>query len=164
MKKAMPPIIDKNSRVLILGTMPGEQSLLKNEYYGNPGNHFWKLMYEIFNEPFSSDFDHRRRMILKKGVALWDVLDTCERSGSLDSNIKNQSPNDFEVFFKKHTSIKTVVFASKMAEKYFDRYALRPPQIEFMTLPSPSGANAGWTYAKKLEKWAVLTDFLNRDH
>jgi len=153
MKKAFKPLVNSTSKILILGTMPGEKSLELQQYYGNRGNHFWKLMFEVLNEPFTLDYNERINLLLKHNIALWDVLEYCEREGSLDSNIKNEVPNDFNKFYKNYPHIKHVYFSSKNAEKYYDKYVVRRRDIIYNVLPSPSGANATKSFKAKLEEW-----------
>lgn len=153
MKKAFDPIINSQSKILILGTMPGEKSLELQQYYGNRGNQFWKIMFEMFGKPLSNDYSERLNLLEEKHIALWDVLQYCEREGSLDSNIKNELPNDFELFYKTYPNIKAVLFSSKNAMAYYDKYVGRKPHLDYYVLPSPSGANATKTFAQKLEEW-----------
>lgn len=153
MKRAFPPIADSDSTILILGTMPGEKSLELQEYYGNRGNQFWKLLYTILGKEFSLNYEDRKRLLKDNKIALWDVLAFCEREGSLDSNIKNEVPNDFEEFYSGHPQIKKVFFSSKNAEKYYDKYVGRKDNLTYNTLPSSSGANATLSFSQKLEIW-----------
>lgn len=153
MKKAFPPIIDKNSTILILGTMPGEKSLELQQYYGNKGNQFWKILFTIFGREFTHDYTDKKKLLSDHGIALWDVLQFCEREGSLDSSIKNEVPNDFGAFYKKHPQVRHVFFSSKNAAAYYDKYVGRKKDIFYETLPSPSGANASMPFAQKLEIW-----------
>lgn len=153
MKKAFPPIIHDDSTILILGTMPGEKSLELQQYYGNRGNQFWKIMFAIFNEPFTLDYTLRKELLSKNNIALWDVLKHCEREGSLDSKIKNEIPNGFDQLYKSYPKIKHVFFSSKNAAAYYDKYVGRKKNVHYDVLPSPSGANATKTYAEKLEIW-----------
>jgi TDG/mug DNA glycosylase family protein len=102
------PIADENSRILILGSMPSVASLRKGQYYGHPQNAFWRLMPALLGEPFTEDYAQRTAMLLRHGVALWDVLKSCEREGSLDSNIKRPEVNDFAAFFDAHPRISRV--------------------------------------------------------
>jgi hypoxanthine-DNA glycosylase len=81
---SFPPIIDKESKILILGSIPGVKSLEMQQYYAHPQNKFWKIICEIFNEKFTTDYDERIKILEKYHVALWDVIDNCERKGSLD--------------------------------------------------------------------------------
>lgn len=142
--------------------MPGERSLAMQQYYGHPGNHFWKIMFRLFDQEFSTDYEVRTGLLKANGIALWDVLKTCEGTGSADSDIKNEVPNDFEAFFESHPAIKTVIFASKQAEKFHAKYAVKQPGISYFTLPSPSGANASKSFAQKLTEWELVTKILNQ--
>ena len=87
---SFPPIIDKESKILILGSIPGVKSLEMQQYYAHPQNKLWKIICEIFNEEFTTDYTERIKILEKYHVALWDVIDTCERKGSLDSEIRNE--------------------------------------------------------------------------
>jgi len=154
MKKAFSPIVFPDSKILILGTMPGEKSLELQEYYGNRGNQFWRLMFEIFKKPIVHDYKEKVQLLNEYRIALWDVLAYCEREGSLDSNIKNEMPNNFEKFHKEHPGISHIFFSSKNAAAYYDKYVGRRENISYTILPSPSGANATKPYSVKLEEWA----------
>jgi len=153
MKQAFRPIVTPQSKLLILGTMPGEKSLELQQYYGNRGNQFWKLMFTILNVPFTLNYHERLELLLKHDIALWDVLQYCEREGSLDSNIKNEVANDFESFYSEHPAIKNVFFSSKNAAAYYDKYVGRRTDIIYDVLPSPSGANASKSFSEKLGEW-----------
>ena len=162
MKTALLPIVNQQSSILILGTMPGEESLRLQQYYGNRGNQFWKLIFNVLNEQFSFDYTIRLKILHENHIALWDVLAFCEREGSLDSKIKNEIPNDFRAFFSEYPNIKTVFFSSKNAAKLYDKYATRIKTIEYQILPSPSGANASKSFLQKLEEWKVVNLFLKK--
>jgi hypoxanthine-DNA glycosylase len=153
MKKAFEPIVTPSSKILILGTMPGEKSLELQQYYGNRGNQFWKLMFEVFDESFSHDYQQRIDLIVRHDIAMWDVLQYCEREGSLDSSIKNEIANDFNAFYKMYPKIRHVFFTSKNAAKFYDKYVRRKEGLVYETLSSPSGANATKSYAEKLADW-----------
>jgi len=136
--------------------MPGEESLKQQQYYANKGNHFWKLMFMVFDEPFSSDYETRKLLLVRNHIAVWDVLAFCEREGSLDSKIKNEVANDFEELYDSYPNIKFVFFSSKNASKFYDKYAVRRDGIQYAILPSPSGANASKSFSQKLEEWKIL--------
>lgn len=153
MKKAFPPVVNPDSKILILGTMPGEKSLQLQEYYGNKGNQFWKLLFAMFGVEATHDYNEKLQLLQRNQIAVWDVLAGCERKGSLDSNIKNEIPNDFNVFYKDHPDIRHVFFSSKNAAAYYDKYIGRCQGIAYETLPSPSGANATMSFAEKLAVW-----------
>lgn len=153
MKKAFPPLIDENSEILILGTMPGEKSLELQEYYGNRGNQFWKILFTILGLPLSQDYEDKKALLKKHHIAVWDVLEYCEREGSLDSRIKNEKANDFAQFYTAYPNIKYVLFSSKNAAVYYDKYVGRREGINYFILPSPSGANATKSFDEKMEEW-----------
>jgi hypoxanthine-DNA glycosylase len=94
-------------------------------------------------------------LLAVRGIALWDVLQYCEREGSLDSKIKNEIPNNFKAFYANYPSIKHVFFSSKNAAAYYDKYVGRKKEINYDVLPSPSGANASKSYSDKLKEWKI---------
>lgn len=151
--QSFPSISNKNSKVLILGTMPGIASLTLNQYYGHPQNVFWKLLFTIFNEPYSTEYEIRKKLLLNQNIALWDVLQTCVREGSLDSAIEQEIPNDFTDFLASHPNIQHIFFNGQKAAKYFKKYVQVSNHYQFMTLPSTSPANAGISFEKKLQIW-----------
>lgn len=130
---SFPPISNIESKVLILGTMPGIASLKLNQYYGHTRNNFWKLLFEIFNEPFSTDYEIRKKMLLKNNVALWDVIKVCVREGSLDCDIKQEIANDFNNFLNEYPNIDTIVFNGKKAAKFYQKYVMVSKAIQYIT-------------------------------
>lgn len=160
MKQAFPPLVNQNSKILILGTMPGEISLELQEYYGNKGNSFWKLLFTLFNRPLPKEYIEKKQLLEENNIALWDVLAYCERTGSLDSNIKNEKANDFESFYKQYPNIKHVFFSSKNASNFYDKYVGRKKDLQYSILPSPSGANASKSFLQKLEEWEAILEAL----
>lgn len=159
-KQAFPPIVNANSKVLILGTMPGEKSLQLQQYYGHRGNHFWKIVFRLFDHPVTEDYQEKKSLLLAKGIALWDVLEACEREGSSDAKILKEAANDFHTFHKKYPNIKTVFFASKKAEELYNLHVKTKPALTFYTLPSPSSANTWKTFDEKLAEWRVVLNHL----
>ncbi|KUO59976.1 hypothetical protein APF79_09395 [bacterium BRH_c32] len=152
-KYSFPPIVDKNSKILILGSMPGERSLQANEYYAHPQNKFWKIMMTIFGESQMLAYSKRLEVLQKNHVALWDVLENCERKGSLDQNIKAEIPNDFSSFLYEHNNITHIFFNGGTVEKLFNRHVLRQGNIVYTKLPSTSPAHAGMSFETKLKIW-----------
>ena len=155
-KYSFPPISNQNAAVLILGTMPGVQSLALGQYYGNQRNAFWKILFTVFNVPFSADYQTRKSVLLENRVALWDVLQACVREGSLDSAIEQEVPNDFNSFLKAHPNIKYVYFNGQKAASYFKQYAKVGNDYHLVTLPSTSPAHAGKSFEMKLNEWKVI--------
>jgi TDG/mug DNA glycosylase family protein len=159
--KSLDPIIEKNSRVLILGTMPGPKSLSKGEYYASPRNQFWKIIYRVLNvtEEPPLDYKERKQFLKKKGIALWDVLESCEREGANDSKIKNGKPNDFKTWLRKRRNLRRIFFNGKKAEHYFKKYGC-PEHVERIGLPSTSSANTRMTVDEKVGRWRIIKDSL----
>lgn len=119
MLESFKPIAAKGCRVLILGTMPGAESLRRQQYYAFERNHFWRLMFEIFLEEYSEDYHTRTTLLKEHHIALWDVLKHCERETSSDTKIRNPEPNDFKMLLQQHTDIRHIFFNGKKAEELF---------------------------------------------
>lgn len=158
------PVIDHHSVVLIVGSMPGVQSLEKQQYYGNPRNHFWLIMEYLLGERMPGDYEERLNILLRHKIALWDVIKACVREGSLDSNIKGEIPNDFITMLKKYPNIKAIAFnGTKARETFRKKIGFEQfPNIDFYQLPSSSpvpGRNVK-TLAEKMESWTVLKQVL----
>src|SRR5512145_1823345 len=111
------PVVNSDSRVLILGSMPGKASLRAGEYYAHPRNLFWHFMEKLLAVPSADSYERRLAQLLSKGVGLWDVLKTCTRASSLDSDIVPSSlvANDLAGLFEAHPSIRTVCFNGQKA-------------------------------------------------
>lgn len=152
------PIIDDKCKILIIGTMPGAQSLQKQEYYGNKQNAFWRIIFSLFEVEYIQNYHDKKKFLLDHKIALWDVLEACEREGSLDADIKNPRPNDFNNLFKCYPEIKYVYFNGGPAENLYKRYVksnLNKNVIKYQRLPSTSPAyTAG--FSEKLEKWKII--------
>jgi TDG/mug DNA glycosylase family protein len=156
------PVEDAAATALILGSMPGKASLVAGEYYAHPRNHFWPIMGEIVGAHPGLPYADRLRLLKSSGIALWDVLRSCIREGSLDSDIVNLSavPNDFDSFFLRHPKITQVFFNGAKAEECFRRHvqpSLASHPFQYRRLPSTSPANAGTPYRKKLDAWKAVT-------
>lgn len=154
------PIIDDDSRILILGTMPGEESLRQQQYYAHKQNLFWKLICHVTNQPFTELYEERKQLLLKNHIALWDVCQTCVREGSLDSDIKEVIPNSIDQLLEKHPNIQRLAFNGKKAEALFKKYFKPFGKINSLSLPSTSPANASMSIEKKLSSWCVLSNYL----
>ncbi|MGN1399985.1 MAG: DNA-deoxyinosine glycosylase [Bacillus sp. (in: firmicutes)] len=133
------PIIDESSSILVVGSMPSVESLRKQQYYGNPRNHFWTIMYAIFKEPFEEDYKERVDFLLRHGIAVWDVIASCEREGSLDANIQNEVPNDIPLLLKSYPNIRKIVCNGTKAYQVFNRhFSSSICDVEVVKLPSTS--------------------------
>jgi len=157
-KFALPPLIDDSSKILILGTIPGDQSIARQQYYGNKGNHFWKILFFIFQEDFSTSYEERRKLLKNNHIGLWNVLAFCMREGSSDSKIKNEVVNDFEKLLCDYPNIRHIFFESKTAAKFYLKYMQPNNKIIYYTLPSTSGLNAWMTLEQKIESWKELAE------
>lgn len=153
-KKALPAVVDGNTECLVLGTMPGEQSLMNQEYYRNSNNKFWDIISIIFNDGNSfSNYEEKVETLKENRIGLWDVLDTCEREGSLDSNIKNHTINNFEKFFKKYPNIITVIFNGQDSHNYFKPVFKSESDKQYFQLSSTSSVNKHKTIEEKINEW-----------
>lgn len=180
MKKfSFQPIVDENSKILILGTMPGNKSLKLNQYYANPRNQFWKIMAFLTGEDFSISYEAKIKLLLKNNIAIWDVLMHCEREGSLDVNISDEVPNDFKSLFEKYPNIKSILFNGAKAKALFQKYfSIDKTKIYhdlpdsgneesdtanwgfyLKDLPSSSGANTRMTQEQKNHIWKKEIDW-----
>jgi double-stranded uracil-DNA glycosylase len=157
--RSFAPVSNADARVLILGSMPGRESLRQNQYYAHPSNVFWKIMGELTGARPALPYPERLRILQSSGIALWDVLGSCERDGSLDSDIRNESANDFAAFFAQHPHIAQVFFNGAKAEQCFRKSVLEKqalPPLSLHRLPSTSPAHAGMRYAEKLQAWRII--------
>jgi hypoxanthine-DNA glycosylase len=154
------PISSPHSKILILGTMPGTKSLELSQYYGHNQNNFWKFMFQILGEDFSNDYITRKKLLIKNNIALWDVLQFCDRVGSLDTAIKNEIANDFESFLEIHPEIQSILFNGQKAAAFFKKYVHLTKEYQTYTLPSTSPANAGKTFQDKLNEWSIIKTLL----
>lgn len=155
-KYSFSPISHPTATVLILGTMPGVQSLALQQYYGHPRNAFWKILFSVLETPFSTDYEQRKSILLENRIALWDVLEACVREGSLDSAIQQEVTNDFDSFLKAYPQIKHIYFNGQKAAKFFKQYITVSDSYHLSTLPSTSPANAGMSFEKKLMEWQII--------
>jgi hypoxanthine-DNA glycosylase len=155
------PLARRDARILILGSMPGEASLRAGQYYAHPQNGFWRIMAGVLAFDPAAPYRQRVQALSAAGIALWDVLHSCARAGSLDSAIQrdSQRPNNFRGFFATHPSIARVYFNGATAEACFRRQVLPTldlEHIELTRLPSTSPAHAAMSFADKLAAWRVL--------
>lgn len=159
------PISDKSATRLILGSMPGEMSLTASQYYAHPRNDFWRIIELVLGIPSKLTYTERCSLLTTNRIALWDVLNTCIRPGSLDSAIVASSivPNEFERFFRAHPKVRTIFFNGGMAEKIYLKQVLPKLPDEFamlkmMRLPSTSPANASIRFDEKVRQWRAIEE------
>ena len=159
---SFPPISDPASRVLILGSMPGKASLRAKQYYAHPQNAFWRIITSLFELDVDATYEVRVEALRENRIALWDVMKSCTRATSLDSDVVESSivPNAFPSFLRAHPRIATICFNGAKAEESFQRYALprlgARADLAYYRLPSTSPAHASLPFAKKLAAWCAL--------
>jgi hypoxanthine-DNA glycosylase len=158
--RSFPPIESPDARILILGSMPGVASLRARQYYAHPRNQFWRIMGALYGATPQRPYAQRIALLQENGVAVWDVLHSCVRRGSLDSAIENASvaPNDLPEFLRQHRKITAVRCNGALAYAAFRRYfgaaCLQDfPWLDCRRLPSTSPAHASWSYARKSAAW-----------
>lgn len=161
LSSGFPPVARHDARVLVLGSLPSEASLRAGEYYAHPRNAFWKIMQEIAGA--SGSYEERCRALMDAGIAVWDVLASSVRPGSLDADIRMSSvvPNDFEAFLSEHDCLRLVCFNGRKAEEIFRRLVLpsiSAGALDFASLPSTSPAYASLSVADKLSEWRGIIE------
>lgn len=150
-----PPIARGDARILVLGSLPGRRSIADAEYYAHPQNAFWKIMAELFG--VAGNYDARCEQLVHARIAVWDVLQSSERPGSLDADIRLETAqaNDFTGFLEQHDQIAKIAFNGRKAEQLFARFVELPrrTEISFVSLPSTSPAYASLSFSGKLDAW-----------
>jgi hypoxanthine-DNA glycosylase len=159
-KRSFPPVVDAAARVLVLGTLPGEESLRRQQYYAHPRNAFWPILFALFKAPADADADYAARLAFAKAhrVALWDVCHSGERAASEDATIRRIEPNAIPALLDAHPGIAAVAFNGSTARRLHDRHFRRRPGLSYLALPSTSPANAALDFAAKLVRWRALRD------
>ncbi|NHN32025.1 DNA-deoxyinosine glycosylase [Paenibacillus sp. S3N08] len=163
--QGFPPVINELCRTLILGSMPGARSLSEQQYYGNPRNHFWRLLYAVYAPGATQDIQYGDKLdfTLRHGVGLWDVLAGCERQGSLDADIRNPEVNDFSELLTRYPVVERIFFNGQAAWQLYQKQ-VQPKllkqgigsEIRYGTLPSSSPARA-MPFEAKLEAWRLIS-------
>ena len=151
----IPPIYDKDSRILILGSFPSVRSREVGFYYGHPQNRFWRILSALFEEELPEGNEARRAFLLRHHIALWDVIASCEITGSSDSSIKNAVPNDLGPLLNA-TQISHVYTNGGTAHRLYTRHLYPTLGIPATPLPSGSPANAAWSLERLVEAWRVI--------
>ena len=151
-KHPFPPLYDKNSRVLILGSFPSVKSREQMFFYGHPQNRFWKVIPAIFKEKAPETIEEKKSLILRHHLALWDVIAECEITGSSDASIKNAKANDLSEILE-NAPIEKIIVNGKTAEKLYIKYIEPLTGIKAVVVSSTSPANAAWTLEKLIEAW-----------
>lgn len=155
-KKSFEPIVNENSKILILGSLPSDKSIVASEYYGNKTNQFWNIISLVFEKQQINfkNYNEKIYFLNKHHIALWDIYCLAERKGSLDTNIKNGKFNDIEGLLNRYTNIQTILVNGKKAEEAFKRY-MKNENVDYKYnyVPSSSSANTKYTVLEKVDFW-----------
>ena len=153
----IPPLYDKNSKILILGSFPSVKSRETQFFYGHPQNRFWRVVSEILGESCPETVEEKRSMLIKHNIAVWDVIKSCDIEGSSDSTIKNAVPNDLGIILD-NADIRRIFVNGKTAYRYFCIYN---KEVNAVCLPSTSPANAAFSWERLIKEWSIIKDYLN---
>ena len=151
----IPPLYDENSRVLILGSFPSVKSREECFFYGHKQNRFWKVVAAVCGEEVPVTTDEKKAMLVRNGIALWDVIHSCEITGSSDSSIRNVVPNDISMILAD-APVENIFVNGRKAEEMYKKYILPVTGREAILLPSTSPANAANSLEKLIEKWKAI--------
>ena len=146
------PLYDTNSKILILGSFPSVKSREQLFFYGHPQNHFWRVISAVFNKPVPETVEQKRKLLLDCHIAVWDVIASCDITGSSDSSIKNVVPNDISVILNS-APIEKIFVNGQTAYKYYNKYIRDTVGRQAIVLPSTSPANAAWSIDKLVDEW-----------
>lgn len=158
--RSFAPIVDQHSKILILGSVPGIKSLEAKQYYAHPQNKFWNIIFEIFEQDFTTDYLQRIKILQKNKIALWDVIDSCERNGSLDSEIRNEEANQIADLLERHPNIQAIFCNGQKSYKNLQKILGKNFKLPIHVLPSTSPAYAGMRYNQKLAVWRKINEIL----
>ncbi|MFS0671834.1 DNA-deoxyinosine glycosylase [Ornithinibacillus sp. 179-J 7C1 HS] len=160
----LPPVITKDSKVLILGSMPSVLSLESQEYYGNPRNHFWKIIFSLFNEIPLDNYGEKIIFLQRKNIALWDTIGSCYREGSLDAKIRDEEPNDLPGLIQKYLNIKLIACNGTKSfntlKKYYSPESLSHIPVIKLSSSSPVPGRYNKTLQEKIVEWKEILNYL----
>jgi hypoxanthine-DNA glycosylase len=151
----IPPLYDKDSKVLILGSFPSVKSREAGFFYGHPQNRFWKVIASIYGEAVPQTIEEKRGLLLRNHIAVWDVIASCDIAGSSDSSIRNVTVNDLSIILDT-ADIRGIYVNGKTAFRYYQKYALPIVKRDAICLPSTSPANAAWDMERLTDAWKCI--------
>ena len=154
-KHPFPPLYDKSSKVLILGSFPSVKSREQMFFYGHPQNRFWKVLAGVLEQPVPETIEQKKEFLLQNHIAVWDVIASCTIEGSSDSSIKNVIPNDINQILE-HCSIEQIIANGDKAYQLYNKYCLPMTQRACVKMPSTSPANAAWSLERLIENWGKM--------
>ena len=156
---SIPPLFDKNSKILILGSFPSVKSREEKFFYSHKQNRFWRLLAYLFNEEIPDSTEAKKTIALRHNVAIWDVIASCSINGSADSSIKDVVPNDLDIIIK-NADISHIFLNGKTAQKLYIKYLSNLIDIKYDFLPSTSPANAMYSFQKLIDEWEIIKQYL----
>ena len=151
----IPPVFDRHSKVLILGSFPSVKSREAQFFYGHPQNRFWKVTSNVYGVAEPRTIEEKKAFLLSHGIAVWDVIASCEIEGSSDSSIRNVVPNDLTKILSI-ADIRTIFVNGKTAEKFYNKYIKDTIGRDAVCLPSTSPANAAWSVERLTDTWKQI--------
>lgn len=149
------PIFNDKSKILILGSFPSVASRNELFFYGHPRNRFWRVISAVFESDMPGTVDEKRSLLLNSGVALWDVIASCDITGSADSSIRNVAPTDLSVILTT-ADIKAIFVNGATALRYYNKFQYQKTKREAVLLPSTSPANARYSFDLLVSAWSVI--------
>lgn len=152
-------LYNENSKILILGSFPSVKSREQGFFYGHPQNRFWKVLSTVLNQPLPTSIDEKKEFILNNKIALWDVIASCEIKGSSDSSIKNVVPNNINEILN-NSKVKTIFTNGKLAFNLYNKYIFEKTNIDAISLPSTSPANAAFSLDRLCDEWKIISKHL----
>lgn len=152
------PIFDKNSEILVLGSFPSVKSRENNFYYAHPQNRFWKVVASVYSCPVPKTVEEKKNMLLSNRIAVWDVIKSCEITGSADSTIKSVTPNDLSEILSV-ANIQKIYANGKTAQSLYNKYIKKNTGIDIISLPSTSPANAAYSLEKLIKEWKIINEY-----
>lgn len=157
LKHSFPPVFNRDSKVLILGSFPSVKSREEGFFYGHPRNRFWKVIAEVYEEAQPMTISEKKQLLLRNQIALWDVIDECDIIGSSDSSIQNVIPTNVNELLKE-TKITKIVANGKTAAKLYRKFTMPITGMEIVEMPSTSPANAAYSLERLLEEWKRIKE------
>lgn len=155
----IPPCYDENSKILILGSFPSPKSREFGFYYGHPQNRFWRVLAALLHQPLPTSNEEKRKLVLEHGIALWDVLESCEIRGADDASIRNETPNDIRLILNA-CDISAIFTTGGTATKLYRKHILPVTHRDTIALPSTSPANCRVSLEALIQKYHILTSYL----
>ena len=150
----IPPVFDENSRILLLGSFPSVKSRETAFFYGHKQNRFWKVISAVFDSSEPQTIPEKKAFLIKNGIAVWDVIASCDIEGSADNTIKNVTPNDLSLILN-NAKIEKIFVNGGTAARFYKRYIEPVIGISAITLPSTSPANASWSIDRLTNYWKI---------